>query len=279
MFRTSIAVTLLAILTCSNAQAQTAPSATSKLKNWWNSQSQQYAQRNRRLLRRKPIKDSNIQQTAGETSRRMVYPPKVTMTPSQRVQHRIVHVPGRGTVRVPQQTSTNARPASTRTNQVPTRTAIARRPAPTQRGPVATRPTQVRTAKAPLRPVPVRSVSQHGGAPTAAGSYGGGAGGGMSMGQYPATGASLYPSPVPNVPYQIGGSAITNQAFYPHEMLYAHKYKALYAPYYYRVNGHWGVTPFGVWSQEDWKVEGTEVEVEYRSHISPFAGFKPPFVR
>lgn len=101
----------------------------------------------------------------------------------------------------------------------------------------------------------------------------------MSFGTYPNTGASLYPSPVATVPYQVGGTAITNQAFNPHEMLYAHKYKSLYGPYYYRVKGGWAATPFGMWSQEEWKVEGTEVEVEYRSHISPFSGFKPPFLR
>lgn len=93
---------------------------------------------------------------------------------------------------------------------------------------------------------------------------------------YPQTGASLYPCPVPNVPFQVGMTAITNQAFYPHEYMYPHEYKAIYPPYYYHVKGKWAVTPFGVWSHERWKPMGTEVSVKYRSRISPFAGFRPP---
>ena len=97
-----------------------------------------------------------------------------------------------------------------------------------------------------------------------------------SMGEYPTTSAGLYSSPRPNIPYQMGMTAITNQAFHPHEFLYAHEYKAIYPPYYYKVKGHWMVTPFGVWSQENWKPMGTEVNVKYRSRISPFSGFIPP---
>ncbi|MFM7836301.1 MAG: hypothetical protein ACKPJD_31280 [Planctomycetaceae bacterium] len=93
---------------------------------------------------------------------------------------------------------------------------------------------------------------------------------------YPQTGASLYPAPVAGIPQQMGGAVITNPALQPHEMLYAHQYKALYPPYYYEVNGGWFVTPFGVWSQENWKLKGTQVDVKYRSSISPFAFFMPP---
>ena len=93
---------------------------------------------------------------------------------------------------------------------------------------------------------------------------------------YPQTGASLYPAPVAGIPQQMGGAVITNPALQPHEMLYAHQYKALYPPYYYEVNGDWVVTPFGVWSQENWKLKGTQVDVKYRSSISPFAFFMPP---
>jgi hypothetical protein len=98
-------------------------------------------------------------------------------------------------------------------------------------------------------------------------------------GAYPQTGAALYPCPVPGIPIQIGGAAITNPALHPHEMLYAHRYKAMYPPYYYRVHGGWVVTPFGVWSKEDWHLQGTVVDVKYKSHISPFAHFKPPYHR
>ena len=98
-------------------------------------------------------------------------------------------------------------------------------------------------------------------------------------GMYPQTGAALYPAPRPGIPQQIGGAAIMNQALHPHEMLFAHKYNAMYPPYYYKVNGGWMVTPFGVWSKEDWHLQGTQVEVKYKSHISPFAHFTPPFHR
>jgi hypothetical protein len=98
-------------------------------------------------------------------------------------------------------------------------------------------------------------------------------------GMYPQTGAALYPAPHPGIPHQVGGTATINQAFQPHEYLYPHRYKALYPPYYYRVNGGWMVTPFGVWSREDWHLQGTQVDVRYKSHISPFAHFVPPVIR
>ncbi len=95
----------------------------------------------------------------------------------------------------------------------------------------------------------------------------------------PHTGAALYPAPIPGIPHQVGGVTIPTQALHPHEMLYPHRYKAMYPPYYYKVNGGWMVTPFGVWSHEDWKLQGTTVDVKYKSHISPFAKFAPPIVR
>jgi hypothetical protein len=255
MFRTSIAVTLLAILICSNAHGQTtAQKKSSTFKNWWHKQSTNYAQRHRRVLRRAPQptrqRRQPVQQVAGQMPNRMQYAPPA----SPRSVPAAVRVPGRATVQVAPQ---------------PVRSRPARRIRVAQQVPV-------RRATARLRPVPVQRASMAQSGPVNYGGYGSPAGG-MSSGTYPQTGASLYPSPQPNVPYQVGGTAITNQAFYPHEMLYPHKYKALYGPYYYRVNGRWNMTPFGMWSHENWKVEGTEVEVEYRSHISKFAGFKTPF--
>jgi hypothetical protein len=50
----------------------------------------------------------------------------------------------------------------------------------------------------------------------------------------PQIASSLYPSPVPYVPREVGYTVITNQALAPHEMLYAHQYRALYPPYYYK---------------------------------------------
>lgn len=90
---------------------------------------------------------------------------------------------------------------------------------------------------------------------------------------------SLYPAPRPGIPHQLGGTVIPHQAFHPHEMLYAHRYKSLYGPYYYKVKGHWVVTPYGVISQENWQLKGTTVDVKYKSHISPFALFSRPSIR
>ena len=86
---------------------------------------------------------------------------------------------------------------------------------------------------------------------------------------YPYLNAPMYTSPVQHVPYQVGGTFYTNQAFAPHEMLYAHKYRALYPPYYFKVKGHWAVLPWGVWSVDNWELMGTEVRVDYRSR-KPF---------
>ena len=94
--------------------------------------------------------------------------------------------------------------------------------------------------------------------------------------RYPEMHAPLYPTPVPNVPANVGGTRITNPAFAPHEMLYPHEYKALYPPFYYKVSGGWWWTPWGMESHDKWKLQGTEVRVKYKSHISPFAGFAPP---
>ena len=87
--------------------------------------------------------------------------------------------------------------------------------------------------------------------------------------------APLYPSPQPYVPQEVGSSVITNQALAPHEMLYPHRYHAMYPPFYYKVNGRWLVTRNGLLTRETWKLQGTEVKVKYKSHISPLALFCP----
>lgn len=89
-------------------------------------------------------------------------------------------------------------------------------------------------------------------------------------------GAPLYPSPQPNVPYWTGGTMITNQAFAPHEMLYPHTYKAIYPPFYHRVKGGWFWTPFGIRSHERWELQGTKVEVKYRSKHPLWPHFATP---
>lgn len=83
---------------------------------------------------------------------------------------------------------------------------------------------------------------------------------------YVRLGGALYPTPRPNIPIWTGSTVITNQALAPHEMLYPHTYRALYPPYYHRVKGHWLLTPLGVRSHEQWQLQGTMVEVKYRSH-------------
>lgn len=97
-----------------------------------------------------------------------------------------------------------------------------------------------------------------------------------TVSMYPQTNASLYPSPQPNVPYQVGGTAITNQALAPHEFLYPHTYRAVYPPYYYKVDGCWVCYPFGSSTHERWKLVGTQVEVKYNPKISKFSRFVPP---
>lgn len=104
--------------------------------------------------------------------------------------------------------------------------------------------------------------------------YQGMSGNGMNMHQ----GGALYPAPLPGIPQQVGGSAIVTPAFHPSEMMHAHRNTAMYGPYYYKVDGCWVVTPFGVWSNENWKLRGTTVDVKYKSHISPWAMFKRPVV-
>lgn len=94
--------------------------------------------------------------------------------------------------------------------------------------------------------------------------------------QYPYLNAPLYPCPVPNVPYQTGGALITNQAFYPQEMLYPHTYRSIYPPYYYEVRGGWKLFPWGVWQSEQWRLRGTVVTVKYSPSIGLFSGYVPP---
>lgn len=90
---------------------------------------------------------------------------------------------------------------------------------------------------------------------------------------YPRLNAPLYPSPVQYAPPWSGVSIVTNQALAPHEMLYPHKYRAMYAPFFYEVRGHWIVTPTGVKQGEIWKLKGTEVKVNYKSHHGLFTKF------
>ncbi|HEY0982812.1 MULTISPECIES: hypothetical protein [unclassified Schlesneria] len=109
-----------------------------------------------------------------------------------------------------------------------------------------------------------------------------GGGGGVAPQQQPGyayLGAPMYPCPRPNIPIWTGSTMITNQALAPHEMLYPHTYRAMYPPYYHRVKGHWLLTPLGVRSHEKWELQGTMVQVKYRSAYPGLlsgAGWHPP---
>lgn len=96
---------------------------------------------------------------------------------------------------------------------------------------------------------------------------------------YPYLNAPLYPTTQPNILHQTGSTMITNQALNPHEMLYPHKYHAMYGPFYYKVNGHWATLPWGIWSSENWRLQGTHVNVNYRSKRRFLSGFHPPSIR
>ena len=83
--------------------------------------------------------------------------------------------------------------------------------------------------------------------------------------------SSLYPCPVPYVPREVGWTVITNQAFAPHEMLYAHEYRALYGPYYYRTCLGSCCIPF----LPKPRLQGTMVTVKYKTNL-PW-GYCPPW--
>jgi hypothetical protein len=88
---------------------------------------------------------------------------------------------------------------------------------------------------------------------------------------YPQLNSSMYPSPRPHVPVEVGQTFITNQAFYPHEMLYAHQYRALYPPFFYE-NKH-GLTCVPFFPKPH--LIGTVVTVKYRTTYP--GNFAPPW--
>lgn len=87
---------------------------------------------------------------------------------------------------------------------------------------------------------------------------------------------AMYPAPLPGIPFDVGTTMITNPALDPHEMLYAHQYRGLYAPFYHKTYRHWVLTPFGICKSEKRVLVGTEVRVNYKSYISPCSLFFPP---
>lgn len=90
--------------------------------------------------------------------------------------------------------------------------------------------------------------------------------------------APMYPSPRPNIPIWTGSTMITNQALAPHEMLYPHTYRAMYPPFYHRVKGKYFWTPLGMRTHEQWQLQGTMVEVKYRSKWPKLFGPHKPHI-
>jgi hypothetical protein len=88
---------------------------------------------------------------------------------------------------------------------------------------------------------------------------------------YPQLNSSLYPCPKQNVPVEVGQTFITNQAFYPHEMVYAHQYRALYPPFFYE--NKCGLTCLPFFPKPCLK--GTLVTVKYKTTYP--CGFFPPW--
>ncbi len=88
---------------------------------------------------------------------------------------------------------------------------------------------------------------------------------------YPQINSALYPCPRPDVPWEVGQTVITNQAFYPHEFLYCHRYKAIYPPFYYE--NKCGLTSIPFFPKPP--IKGTVVKVKYKSTLP--ASFYPPF--
>jgi len=128
----------------------------------------------------------------------------------------------------------------------------------------AIRPVQHRMVRRVVAQAPRVPANQPPVAPTTAG--------------FASLGAPLYPSPVQNIPHQVGGVVITNPALAPHEMLYEHEYRALYPPFYYKVNGWWAWTPFGVESHDKWELIGTEVRVRYKAKSNLLQKLTDPFI-
>jgi len=78
---------------------------------------------------------------------------------------------------------------------------------------------------------------------------------------FPQINTSLYPSPKPDVPREVGWTVITTPALSPHEMLYAHQYRAMYPPYFYKNTCRLACLPFFPKPA----LKGTVVTVKYRT--------------
>lgn len=288
-----LATATLAFVLCTNTAAN-AQETGSKKKNgllgWWHQQSTRYQQNRRRLVRPQPAAQKSAQRTAtmSRPLQQQQQQPVVTNAVAAQASNSQPAIQQTG-LRLPLKSKKSwYQHVKSSVKRQPTQPAIQSQPArQVQPRPVRNVAARQSAPARPLQPVPmpesrraapVRNVSAAVQAPAYAmpSPYASMGTPMMQYGMYPQTGAAMYPSPVPNVPHQIGGTAITNQAFYPQELLYPHSYRSMYAPFYYRVRGGWMVTPWGVRSQERWELLGTEVEVDYRSQISPLAGFTPP---
>ncbi len=228
----------------------------SRVADWWHKQSVMFRNRHRAKSRRAT---SRRQPTLAKTptqAKRPTPPPALKPVP-RRVVRKVVaqapQVPANQPSAAPMtagyaQLSAPAPALAKRPTPPP---ALAKRPTP----PPALKPVPRRAIRKVVAQAPRVPANQPPAAPTTAG--------------YAQLNAPLYPAPLQNIPHQVGGTVITNPALAPHEMLYEHEYRALYPPFYYRVNGWWAWTPFGVESHDKWELMGTEVRVQYRSRSNP----------
>lgn len=92
-----------------------------------------------------------------------------------------------------------------------------------------------------------------------------------AQGCYPPINSSLYPSPKADVPREVGWTVYTTPALSPHEMLYAHQYRAMYPPYFYKNTCRLSCLPF----VPKPRLKGTVVTVKYKTHYG-LCGFTPP---
>ena len=218
----------------------------SRVADWWHKQSVMFRNRHRAKSRRATSRRQPTPAKTPTLAKRPTPPPALKPVPRRVVRKVVAQAP-----QVPANQPSAAPMTAGYAQLSAPAPALAKRPTP----PPALKPVPRRAIRKVVAQAPRVPANQPPAAPTTAG--------------YAQLNAPLYPAPLQNIPHQVGGTVITNPALAPHEMLYEHEYRALYPPFYYRVNGWWAWTPFGVESHDKWELMGTEVRVQYRSRSNP----------